>query len=157
MVLGFAFTLTLSLIKTLWDASAADRFLETWRQKEKLLKTSIFSFCHRVFNSIQLLYFHFQRFSILISRCFQSRLLQNWCMWERVNLFPSFNKSVADNFENIEAKISINERTIIEGSWNHCANGIITRNKQFLLFPQWLHKLFAADAPKFVWFKVHKT
>ena len=42
--------LTLSHIQTLYDASAADSFLKPWQQKEKLLKTSNFSFGHSVFN-----------------------------------------------------------------------------------------------------------
>ena len=44
--------LTLSYIKTLSDASAADSFLKTWRQLKKLLKTSNFSFLARLFEEI---------------------------------------------------------------------------------------------------------
>ena len=77
--------LTLSLIKTLSDASSADGFLKTWRQKKKLLETRNFSFCHHVFNSVQLLYFHLKGVTHLFRVCFQSCLLQSYCMWERVN------------------------------------------------------------------------
>ena len=57
--------ITLSLIKTLSDASAADDFLKQWRQKKKLLNlTSNFSLCHHVFNSIKVLYFHIKGVSI---------------------------------------------------------------------------------------------
>ena len=37
-----------------------DTFLKTWRQKKKLLRTSNFSFCHHVFNSIQLFFLSFK-------------------------------------------------------------------------------------------------
>ena len=47
------------------DACAADSFLKTWRQKKKLLNTSNFFFCHHVFNSIQLLFFHLKGFFVL--------------------------------------------------------------------------------------------
>ena len=64
------------------------QLLKTWRQKKKLLKTSNFSFCHHVFNSVQLLYFHLKWVSNFVQVCRQSRLLQICRMWERVK--PTF-------------------------------------------------------------------
>ena len=57
------------------DVSAADGVLKTWRQEEKLLKTTNYSFCHHVFNSIQSLYFHLKGVSNCLRVCFQSLLL----------------------------------------------------------------------------------
>ena len=53
-------------------------FLENMVTKEKLLKT---------LQLYSIMYFYFQRFSIVFSRCFQSRLQQKCCMWKRVNLY----------------------------------------------------------------------
>ena len=77
--------------------------LKTLRQMKKLLKTSNFPFCHHVFNSIQLLFFHLKGFSVLLLNVFNvvscrfdvcgkelKSLLQIRCMWERVKV------SVAD-------------------------------------------------------------
>ena len=50
------------------------------RQK---LKTSNFSFCPHVFNSIQLLYFHLKGVSNSFRVCIQSCLRQICCMWEQ--------------------------------------------------------------------------
>ena len=61
----------LSLIWTLSDTSTADGFLKTWQQKKKLFKTSNFSFCPHVFNSIQLLYFHLKGVSIFFGFVFK--------------------------------------------------------------------------------------
>ena len=68
------------------DASAADDFLKLLWQKKKLLNTSNFSFCHNVFNSFQQVHSYILRYSILLSTCFQSCLLQICCMWERVQV-----------------------------------------------------------------------
>ena len=59
------------------------RLLKTLWQKEKLLITSNFSFCHNVFNSIEKSIFHL----LTVLTVFQSRLLQNCCMWERVKVY----------------------------------------------------------------------
>ena len=65
------------------------KFLKTWLQEKKLLKTSNFSFSHHVFNYFHLLYFHLKKVSKFFWVCFQSRLLQICCMWEMVKeLFP---------------------------------------------------------------------
>ena len=87
--------------------SAADGFLKTCKQKKKLIKTSNLSYCHHVFNSIQLLHFHLQGVSKRIWVCFQSHLLQICCMWEKVN------KSAADKalYANL-LKIPLNESII---------------------------------------------
>ena len=58
-------------------------FLKTLWHKKKLLKMCNF-FCHHIFNSIQLLFFHSNGFSVLLPRRFRSRLLQICCMRERV-------------------------------------------------------------------------
>ena len=58
-------SLTISIIWTL-----SDDFLKTWRQRKKMLKTSNFYFCHHVFNSIQLLYFHLKVVSKCVRVCF---------------------------------------------------------------------------------------
>ena len=63
-------------VKTLW-------------QIKKLLKTSNFSFCHHVFNSIQLFHFHLKGVSKNIWVCFQNHLLQICCIWERVKHYTS--------------------------------------------------------------------
>ena len=76
--------LTLSLIQTLSEASAADGFLKTQCQKKKLLKTSNFSFCHNVFHfQSQVIHSIIETFYFLTKHV-QSRLLQNCCMRERV-------------------------------------------------------------------------
>ena len=62
----------------------SDAFSKTCRQKKKLLKTSNFSFCQHIFNSIQLLYFQLKGVSSLFRVRMQSCLLQMCCMWERV-------------------------------------------------------------------------
>ena len=51
-----------------------------------MLKTSNFSFCHNV----STLY----RCFIVMHRCFQSRLLQICCMWERVKLKNDFSEKL---------------------------------------------------------------
>ena len=61
------------LLKSLW-------------QKEKLLTMNNFSICHNVLNFIQWVFYHFLRVSIFF-RWFQSRLVQIFCIWERVKLY----------------------------------------------------------------------
>ena len=59
--------LTLSLIQTHFDAFAEDDF---WKHCGKDR--------NKVFNFIQLLYFHLQRFPLVLCRCFQTCLLQRF-------------------------------------------------------------------------------
>ena len=64
---------------TFWRNNSR-RLLKTVWPKVKLLMMSNFSFGHNVFNLSYLLW----RFYRFLSLCFQSRLLQICCMWERV-------------------------------------------------------------------------
>ena len=77
--------LTLSLIRTLSDASEADGFLKTLWQKKKLLKTSNFSFCHNVFHFQSQVIHSIIEIFYFLTKYVQSRLLQNCRMRERVN------------------------------------------------------------------------
>ena len=74
-------------IDAFWHLCSRRLFENMATKVENLLKTSNFSFCHHVFNSIQLLFFHLKGFSVLLPVCFQSRLLQIFGMWERVNIW----------------------------------------------------------------------
>ena len=57
-----------------------------WKHEKRrnCSKRAISPFCHHVFNSIQLLYFHLKGVSKRFWVRFQSRLLQICCMWKRV-------------------------------------------------------------------------
>ena len=86
--------LTLPLIQTLSDASAADGFLKTQQQKKKLHKTCNFSFCHNVFHfQSQVIHSIIEIFHFL-TKYVQSRLLHNCRMRERVNVIYG---ELADN------------------------------------------------------------
>ena len=90
-------SLTLSLIKTLFDASAADGFLKTKCQKKELLKTSNFSFCHNVFHFQSQVIHTFLEIFHFLTKYVQSRLLQNCRM--RKGLTLSFQ--LADVFDKL--------------------------------------------------------
>ena len=65
-------------------AFCSRRLFKTLWPKTKLFMMSSFSFGHNVFNFIlQYSYILFRFFTFLFI-CFQSRLLRNCCMWERV-------------------------------------------------------------------------
>ena len=67
-------------IDTFWTLCSR-RLLKTAWLKEKILKTSNFSIDHNFYNSI----FNYPMFIYRdLPRRYQSRLLQIWCMWERV-------------------------------------------------------------------------
>ena len=59
-----------------------------WKQGEKRRNCSkqAISFCPHVLHSILLLYFHLKGVKKKKRVCFQSHLLQNWCLRERVYL-----------------------------------------------------------------------
>ena len=80
------FPLTLSLIQTLSDASAADGLLKTQLQKKKLLKTSNFFFCHNVFHFQSQVIHSIIEIFYFLTNCVQIRLLQYCPMRERVNI-----------------------------------------------------------------------
>ena len=69
-------------IDVFWRLNRRQPF-ENKSTKEKLLKMSNFSFCYHVFNSFQLLCFHLKGVYNFVGVCFQSRLLQICCIWER--------------------------------------------------------------------------
>ena len=77
MHMKFNCILTLSFIKTLSDATAADGFLKTVT-KEEIAQNVNFSFCHKVIHSIMEIFY-------VLTKYVQSRLLQNCRMRERVN------------------------------------------------------------------------
>ena len=72
------------LIDTFW-CLCSRRLLKTLWQKEKLLKTSNFSLCHNVFNFLSVIIHSFKEAFPVLPRCFQSRLLHIFCMWERLD------------------------------------------------------------------------
>ena len=73
-----------------WSAAeyfdASDGFLKRWRQKKKSHKKEKFLLLLPCFQLYSTLFFHLNEFSVLLSRCFQSRVLQICRMWERVSL-----------------------------------------------------------------------
>ena len=92
--------------------------------RKKLLKTSNFSFCHNVFNLFSVIIPSFLGIFRILRRCFQSRQLQIWCIWERVNPFPH-----TDTFWRLCS------RRLFE---NKVTKEEIAQDEQFLLLPQCL-------------------
>ena len=55
-------------------------FWKTWREKEKMLVTSIFSLSHNVFHPSQNLFF-FSNIHFVVCKCFQVRPVYNFAVW----------------------------------------------------------------------------
>ena len=92
------FCLTLSLIQTLSNASAADGFLKTQWQKKKLLKTSNFSFCHNVFHCQSQVIYSIIEIFYFLTKNVQSCLLQNCRMREKVKLLETLEITHKEQF-----------------------------------------------------------
>ena len=69
---------------TFWRNWSSWHLKKLWGPKVKLLMISNCSFGHNIFNFIQQLSYLWWRIFRFLSLCFQSRLLQISCMWERV-------------------------------------------------------------------------
>ena len=98
-----------------------------------LQQTTLNIFCQK----IQLLYFHFQRFSLFLSRCFLSRLLQNCWMWERVYWnFIQWNSTSQMRSSNCHVTLMIRR-------WSNSKPTRYTRTsswRKYVIYPTYLLK-----------------
>ena len=123
-VLLYMFFNPFPLAKAFWRNSSS-RLLKTLWPKGKWLITSNFPFDHNVFSFILQLSYLLWSFFRFLPQCFQSRLLQICCMWERVKcvIYPIYDSCFNDNL------------------WKHCwkATNHCTWNKKFRLLSFCFH------------------